>query len=74
MTMKSFLNLEGHQNRISGSKDVVILLYGLILPIGGVALGRVCVCSLRSRLVFELKQLCSDIFDYVPQYLATMLL
>ena len=32
---------------------MVILLKGRILPIGGVASGRVCACSLRSRLVFE---------------------
>ena len=38
---KSFLNLERPQNRISGSKVTVILLKGLILPISGVALGRV---------------------------------
>ena len=49
--MKSFLNLEGHYNRISGSKVTVVLLKGLILPIGWVALGRVCACSHRSRLV-----------------------
>ena len=45
------LNLEGHLNRITGSKVTVILLNGWILPIGGVALGSVCACSLRSRLV-----------------------
>ena len=31
----------------------MILLEGWILPIGGVALGRVCACSLRSRHVFS---------------------
>ena len=49
---KTFLNPEGYQNPISGSKVTVILLKGLIFPIGGVASGRVCACSLRSRLVF----------------------
>ena len=29
---------------------------GVDLPVGGVALGRVCACSLRSRLVFEIGQ------------------
>ena len=29
------LNLEGHQNRITGSRVTVILLNGWILPIGG---------------------------------------
>ena len=47
------INLEGHLNRISDSKVMVILLNRWILPIGGVASGRVCDCSLRSRLVFE---------------------
>ena len=52
IAMKSFLNPEGHQNLISGLKVTIILLKGLIFPIGGVALGRVCTCNLRSRLVF----------------------
>ena len=55
--MKSFLNPEGHQNRISGSKVMVILLKGLLLLIGRLAPGRVCTCSLRSRLVFTKKNL-----------------
>ena len=42
---------EGHQNPISGSKVTAVLLKGRILSIGGVASGRVCACSLRSRLV-----------------------
>ena len=46
------LNLEGHPNRITGSKVTAISLRGWILPIGGVASGWVCACSLRSRLVF----------------------
>ena len=41
VVMKSFQNPEGHENHISGSKVTVVLLKGLILPIGGVALGRV---------------------------------
>ena len=32
--IKNFLNLEGHQNPISGSKVTVILMKGLILSIG----------------------------------------
>ena len=51
--IKHFLNLEGHQNHISGSKVKAILLKGLIWPIGGVASGSVCACNLRSRLVFR---------------------
>ena len=46
------LNLEGHPNRITGSKVMVILLNGWILLIGGVASGRVCACNLGSSLVF----------------------
>ena len=45
------LNLEGHQNRINGS--MAILLNGRTLPIGEAALGMVCACSLRSRLVLN---------------------
>ena len=44
---QEILNLKGHPHRITSS----ILRNGWILPIGGVALRRVCVCSLRSRLV-----------------------
>ena len=47
----NFLNPEGHQNSFSGSKGTAILLKGWIWPLGGVALGRVCVFNLRSRLV-----------------------
>ena len=36
------LNLGGHSNHITGSRVTAILLNGLILPIGGVASGRVC--------------------------------
>ena len=34
--IKNILNLEEHQNPISGSKVMIILLKGLILTIGGV--------------------------------------
>ena len=49
---KDILNPEGHPNRITGSKVTAIFLNGWILPIGGASSGRVCPCSLRSRLVF----------------------
>ena len=52
IVIKNFLNPEGHQNPISGSKVTAILQKGLILPIGGASSGRVCVCSLRNRLVW----------------------
>ena len=50
--VKEILNLERHQNCTTGSRVRAILLKGGILPIGGVALGRVYVYSLRRRLVF----------------------
>ena len=40
--IKTFLNPKGHQNPIGGSKVIAILMKGCILPIGGVASGRVC--------------------------------
>ena len=43
---------EGHSNYITGLRVTAFLLKGEILPIVGVALGRVCACSLRSRLVY----------------------
>ena len=49
---KNFLNPEGHQNPISGSKVMVILLKEWILPIGGVASGRVRACSMRISFFF----------------------
>ena len=46
------INLDGHQNRYTGSKATENMLNWWIFPVGGVASGRVCVCSLRCRLVF----------------------
>ena len=51
---------------------VVIFLNGWILPIGGVASGRVCACSLRSRLVsqrisFLLNQSMAKVFVENPR-------
>ena len=37
--IKNFLNPEGHQNPLSGSKVTVILLKGWILSIGGASPG-----------------------------------
>ena len=37
--IKFFLNPEGHQNPISGSKVMAILVMRLILPIGGASAG-----------------------------------
>ena len=48
---EDILNLKGYENHNIGSKVTEILLNGWILPIGGVASGRVCTCRLRSRLV-----------------------
>ena len=50
--IQEILNLKGHHNRIIGFKVTAILQNGWVLPMGGVASGRVCACSLCSRLVF----------------------
>ena len=50
---KNFLNLEGHQSSIIGSKVTAITLIGLIWPIVGVASGRVCACSLSCCSLLE---------------------
>ena len=52
IVIKNFLNPKEHENPICGSKVTAILLKVWILPIGRASSGRVCVCSLRSRLVF----------------------
>ena len=49
--IKNSLNPEGHQNPISRLKVKAILPKRWILPIGGALSGRVCACSLSSRLV-----------------------
>jgi hypothetical protein len=51
IVVKTFLNPGAHQNRITGSKRIAVFMDVDTLPIGGVAMGRVCGCSLRSRLV-----------------------
>ena len=56
---KNILNLNGHKNYIFGSKEKGIFLKQWILPIEGFILGRVCVCSLRSRLASIYKYLVS---------------
>ena len=58
--LKEVLNPGGHLNCITGSKVMAILLNWWILPIGGASLGRVCACSVRSRLVFFLLQYACD--------------
>ena len=42
IVIKTFLNPENHQNRMSGSKVTAILLKGWILPMGGASAVRVC--------------------------------
>ena len=49
--LSGILNLEEYLNRCISSKVTAILLNGWILPTGGVPSGRVCACSLGSRLV-----------------------
>ena len=48
---KEILNPKRHPNRTTGSKGTAILLNEWNFPIGGASSGRVCACSLRSRLV-----------------------
>ena len=50
---KEILNPEGYLNCLIGSKVTAILVNGGVLPSGGASLGRVCVCSMRSRLVIR---------------------
>ena len=47
------LNPQVHQNCITGSIVTQILLEGGTFPIGRVALGKVCTCSLPSRFVLK---------------------
>ena len=54
MVVKTFLDPEGHQNRISGSKVRAILLEGWIFPIGGAS----AVEGLRSRGLPRLVNIC----------------
>ena len=54
------LNIEGNPNCITGSKVMVILLNGGILPVGGVASGRVCAAGL-----FILMSVSSIGLDYI---------
>ena len=49
--VEGILNVKGYKNVIIGLKETAIFLIGWNLPIGGVAWGRVCTCSMRSRLV-----------------------
>jgi hypothetical protein len=67
--IKNFLNPKGHQNPISASKAMAILLKGWILSIGGVVSGRVCACSLHSRLV---SQNCKPFSEPIFPALCTM--
>ena len=50
--IKEILNLKGHPNCITGLTVTTSLLNGWILPVCGVASGRVSACSLHSMLVF----------------------
>ena len=61
--IKTFINPEGYQNRISGLKVTAILLKGWILPIGESS----AVEGLRStglpRLVFRDSEVCLERYD-----------
>ena len=52
--VQDILNLKGQQNCMIGSKVTAFLLNRWILPIGGVALGRVCNQQGLPRLVYYL--------------------
>jgi hypothetical protein len=67
IVIKNFLNPEGHQNRISGSKVTAILVKGWILPIGGASAGEGLPCSLRSRLVYYQSRVNCNILYYVKK-------
>ena len=69
--LKENLNPTGHPNRITGSKVTAILLNGWILSIGGASSGRVCSCSLRSRLVLIYKLLIIYFLKQKLWYLST---
>ena len=56
MVIKTFLNPEGLQNPISGSKVTAILLKGWILPIGGVSAVEGLQSTGLPRLVFIKKK------------------
>ena len=60
------LNLEGQHNHITGSRVMAILLNGWTLPIGEAVSGRVCACSLRSRLVLTKKDFVAQRRHYWP--------
>ena len=52
--LKGILNPEGLPNCINiGSKVMAILMNGLILPVGGVALGRVCAQPVKQACLRE---------------------
>ena len=48
--VQGILNLKRYQNCITGAKVKVLLLSGWILPIVGVALERVCICSMLNLM------------------------
>ena len=54
--LKEILNLKGHPNRITGSKVTAILLNGWILPVGGVASGRVCAQPAKQACLRRIRQ------------------
>ena len=49
---KEILNLEGHPNRIAGSKVTAIWLNWWILPIGGASSGRICAEPAKQAFFF----------------------
>ena len=64
MGLLEILNPEGHPNRSTGSKIMAILLNDLILPVVGVALGRVCAQPAKHD--------CFDQFTFQSNYRPTL--
>ena len=54
-TFKEILNPKGHPNCITGSKVTAILLNGWILPVVGVANGRVCAQPAKQACFFFIR-------------------
>ena len=66
-SFKEILNLEGHQNRIAGSRVTAILHNGWIFPIGQrgeASQWRVCYQRGLTRLVFVFSGLCIFLFEF----------
>ena len=69
--LQEILNPEGQQNRTTGSKVTAILLNGWILPVGGVASGKVCAQPAKQACFYNNLHLTAHLpvhctADYIP--------